>query len=49
MPSSCSATRPFRFEDFVTAEFDLAQAAEAFRASDDPEQVKVLVVVGGHT
>ena len=25
------------------------QAAEAFRASDDPEQVKVLVVVGGHT
>jgi 2-desacetyl-2-hydroxyethyl bacteriochlorophyllide A dehydrogenase len=42
-------TRPFRFEDFVTAEFDLAQAAEAFRASDDPEQVKVLVVVGGHT
>lgn len=42
-------THPFRFEDFVTAEFDLDQAAEAFRASDDPEQVKVLVLVGSST
>lgn len=42
-------TQPFRFEDFVTAEFDLDQAAEAFRASDDPEQVKVLVLVGSST
>lgn len=42
-------TQPFRYEDFVTAEFDLDQAAEAFRASDDPEQVKVLVLVGSST
>jgi 2-desacetyl-2-hydroxyethyl bacteriochlorophyllide A dehydrogenase len=38
-------SRPFNFGDFVTAQFELEQAAEAFRASDDPEQVKVLVLV----
>jgi hypothetical protein len=36
-------------EDFVTAQFDLEQAAEAFRASDNPEHIKVLVLVGSST
>jgi 2-desacetyl-2-hydroxyethyl bacteriochlorophyllide A dehydrogenase len=39
-------TRPFPLKEVVTAEFDLEQASEAFQASDDPEQVKVLVLVG---
>ena len=42
-------TRPFPLEEVVTAQFDLDQASEAFRASDDPEQVKVLVLVGQGT
>lgn len=32
--------------DIVTGIFDIAQAAEAFLASDDPQQVKILVTVG---
>ena len=39
-------TQPFPLEEVVTAQFDLAHASEAFRASDDPEHVKVLVLVG---
>jgi 2-desacetyl-2-hydroxyethyl bacteriochlorophyllide A dehydrogenase len=38
--------KPFQYEDIVTATFDIEQAADAFRASDDPEQVKVLITVG---
>lgn len=33
-------------DEFVTAEFPLERAAEAFTASTDPEQVKVLITVG---
>ncbi|TFB75398.1 alcohol dehydrogenase [Cryobacterium glaciale] len=39
-------TKTVPIEEIITATFDLADAAEAFRASDDPEQVKVLVTVG---
>jgi L-iditol 2-dehydrogenase len=38
--------KPFAIDDVVTAQFDIADAAEAFRASDDPHHVKVLVSVG---
>lgn len=38
--------KPFPHEEVVTATFDIEQAAEAFRVSDDPEQVKVLITVG---
>lgn len=38
--------KTFDLDDVVTARYDLDQAAEAFRASDDPEHVKVLVTVG---
>lgn len=38
--------RPFPLDEVVTATFPLDRAAEAFHASDDPEQVKVLVTVG---
>ncbi|MEO5316265.1 alcohol dehydrogenase catalytic domain-containing protein [Pseudarthrobacter sp. CC12] len=37
--------KPFPHEEVVTATFDIEQAAEAFRVSDDPEQVKVLITV----
>ncbi len=37
--------RPFPIEEIVTATFSLDAAAEAFAASDDPEQVKVLITV----
>jgi 2-desacetyl-2-hydroxyethyl bacteriochlorophyllide A dehydrogenase len=37
--------RPFPIEEIVTATFGIDDAALAFRASDDPEQVKVLVTV----
>lgn len=33
-------------DEIVTGTFDIARAAEAFLASDDPEQVKILVTVG---
>ncbi|WP_285727591.1 zinc-dependent alcohol dehydrogenase [Psychromicrobium xiongbiense] len=39
------STKPFPFEELVTGTFSLADAALAFQASDDPEQVKVLVTV----
>ncbi|TFB86707.1 hypothetical protein E3O25_11960 [Cryobacterium sp. TMT1-3] len=39
-------TKTVPIEEIITATFDLADAAKAFRASDDPEQVKVLVTVG---
>ncbi|GAB3618474.1 alcohol dehydrogenase catalytic domain-containing protein [Okibacterium endophyticum] len=39
-------TREVPLDEIVTGTFDLADAAEAFRASDDAEQVKVLVTVG---
>ena len=39
-------SKPFALEDLVTATFDLEDAAAAFAAADDPEQVKVLVTVG---
>ncbi len=38
-------TRPFAFHEIVTATFPLDEAAAAFAASDDPEQVKVLVTI----
>lgn len=38
--------KPFPHEEVVTATFDIEQAADAFRVSDDPEQVKVLITVG---
>jgi L-iditol 2-dehydrogenase len=38
-------TLPFALEDFVTAQFELEQASDAFRAADNPEHVKVLVLV----
>jgi 2-desacetyl-2-hydroxyethyl bacteriochlorophyllide A dehydrogenase len=38
--------RPFEIDDVVTAQYDITEAAEAFRASDDPHHVKVLVSVG---
>lgn len=38
--------KTFDLDDIVTARFDLEQAAAAFRASDDPEHVKVLVTIG---
>lgn len=34
-------------DEMVTATFDITQAREAFAASADPEQLKVLVTVGG--
>ncbi|MHC9043254.1 zinc-dependent alcohol dehydrogenase [Microbacterium saperdae] len=37
--------RPFPIEEIVTATFSLEDAAKAFAASDDSEQVKVLVTV----
>lgn len=37
--------RPFPIDEVVTATFSLAEAAQAFAASDDPEQVKVLITV----
>lgn len=38
--------KPFDIDELVTATFDLDHAAEAFQASADPDQVKVLVTVG---
>jgi 2-desacetyl-2-hydroxyethyl bacteriochlorophyllide A dehydrogenase len=38
--------KPFPHEEVVTATFDIEQAADAFRVSDDPEQVKVLITIG---
>jgi hypothetical protein len=32
--------------EFVIAQYDIENAAEAFRASDDPHHVKVLVTIG---
>jgi len=37
--------KPFDIDELVTATFDLAQAADAFHAAADPDQVKVLVTV----
>ncbi len=37
--------RPFPFSEVVTDTFELADADQAFRRSDDPEQVKILVRV----
>lgn len=37
--------KPFPHGELVTSTFGLENAAQAFRASDDPEQVKVLVTV----
>ncbi|WP_136588142.1 MULTISPECIES: zinc-dependent alcohol dehydrogenase [Actinomycetes] len=37
--------KPFSLDEIVTAIFPLDEAARAFAASDDPEQVKVLVTV----
>jgi 2-desacetyl-2-hydroxyethyl bacteriochlorophyllide A dehydrogenase len=39
-------SKPFPFGELVTQTFSLEDAALAFQASDDPEQVKVLVTVG---
>jgi len=36
----------FPHNELVTATFDIEKAAQAFQASDDPEQVKVLITVG---
>ncbi|NRG43042.1 alcohol dehydrogenase catalytic domain-containing protein [Rathayibacter sp. VKM Ac-2835] len=36
----------FPIEEVITSTFDLENAADAFKTSDDPEQVKVLVTVG---
>jgi threonine dehydrogenase-like Zn-dependent dehydrogenase len=38
--------KSFDIDEIVTASFDIESADAAFRASDDPEQVKVLVTVG---
>ena len=38
--------KTFDLDDLVTARFDIEQAALAFHASDDPQQVKVLVTIG---
>lgn len=38
--------KPFDLEDLVTAQYDIEDAGEAFRASDDPHHVKVLVTIG---
>jgi 2-desacetyl-2-hydroxyethyl bacteriochlorophyllide A dehydrogenase len=38
--------KSFPLEEIVTSTFDLNHASEAFHASDDPEQVKVLVTIG---
>ena len=38
--------KPFDLAEVVTATFELDDAAAAFRAAEDPEQVKVLVTVG---
>lgn len=38
--------KSFPIEELVTGTFDLSDAAGAFHASEDPEQVKVLVTVG---
>jgi L-iditol 2-dehydrogenase len=40
------ATGLVEASDLITATFPLDQAAEAFAASSDPQQVKVLVAVG---
>lgn len=37
--------KPFEINDVVTATYDLDHAEEAFRASDDPQHVKVLVTI----
>jgi threonine dehydrogenase-like Zn-dependent dehydrogenase len=37
--------KSFDFGDVVTAQYDIEEAGAAFRASDTPEQVKVLVTV----
>ncbi|HEX8510930.1 MAG TPA: alcohol dehydrogenase catalytic domain-containing protein [Propionibacteriaceae bacterium] len=39
-------TRPFALEEVVTATYNLDDVASAFRAADDPEQMKVLVTIG---
>lgn len=39
-------SKPFPLHDLVTAQYDIEDAAEAFRASDDPNHVKVLVTIG---
>lgn len=38
--------KAFDLDDLVTGRFDIEQASEAFRASDDPHQVKILVTIG---
>jgi 2-desacetyl-2-hydroxyethyl bacteriochlorophyllide A dehydrogenase len=38
--------KTFDLDDVVTAQYDIENASEAFRASDDPHQVKVLVTIG---
>lgn len=38
--------RTFELDELITGTFDIADAGEAFRVSDDPEQVKILVTVG---
>lgn len=38
--------KTFPIEELVTATFDIENAADAFAASDNPEQVKVLITVG---
>ncbi|MFT4232327.1 MAG: alcohol dehydrogenase catalytic domain-containing protein [Leucobacter sp.] len=39
--------RRLPLDELITSTFDIAEADRAFAASDDPEQVKVLVTVGG--
>lgn len=38
--------KPFALDEIVTGTFDLDEAERAFAASDDPEQVKILIRVG---
>jgi L-iditol 2-dehydrogenase len=38
--------KTFDLDDVVTARYDIEDAFEAFRASDDPQHVKVLVTIG---
>lgn len=38
--------KPFALDEIVTGTFDLDEADRAFAASDDPEQVKILIRVG---
>jgi L-iditol 2-dehydrogenase len=38
--------KTFDLNEVVTAQYDIEDASEAFRASDDPHQVKVLATIG---